>query len=401
MDIQKQKCSSIEHKEIDANSFCGECKIYMCNKCETFHSKLFSTHKTFILDKEIGDIFTGYCKEEKHNNELQFFCKTHNQLCCAVCLCKIKKNDIGKHKDCDVCNIEDIKNEKKKKLKENIKFLEEISNTIEDSINKLKNIYGKINGNKEQLKLKIQKIFTKIRNGINNREDALLLEVDKKFENLYIKEDIIKDIEKLPNKIKISLEKGKLIDKEDNKKDNNLSLLINNCIILENNIKEFNLINENIKKCNNSINLEIEFNQEEKEVNEFLEKIKIFGKLNSSIKSQNESFNLSSIIKDDINKQKSIINWIIEKTNKNNIKFELIFKMTEDGYKCIDFYNKCENKGPTLILIKTTKNKIFGGFTPLNWKKGGGEIYDRSNQTFIFSLNLMKKYDIINKKSLQ
>ena len=249
MDIQKQKCSSIEHKEIDANSYCGECKIYMCNKCETFHSKLFSTHKTFILDKEIGDIFTGYCKEEKHNNELQFFCKTHNQLCCAVCLCKIKKNDIGKHKDCDVCNIEDIKNEKKKKLKENIKFLEEISNTIEDSINKLKNIYGKINGNKEQLKLKIQKIFTKIRNEINNREDALLLEVDKKFENLYIKEDIIKDIKKLPNKIKISLEKGKLIDKEDNKKDNNLSLLINNCIILENNIKEFNLINENIKNA--------------------------------------------------------------------------------------------------------------------------------------------------------
>ena len=70
MDIQKQKCSSIEHKEIDANSYCGECKIYMCNKCETFHSKLFSTHKTFILDKEIGDIFTIYCKEEKHNNEL-------------------------------------------------------------------------------------------------------------------------------------------------------------------------------------------------------------------------------------------------------------------------------------------------------------------------------------------
>ena len=93
-------------------------------------------------------------------------------------------------------------------------------------------------------------------------------------------------------------------------------------------------------------------------------------------------------------------NWIIEKTNKNNIKFELIFKRTKDGYKCIDFYNKCENKGPTLILIKTTKNKIFGGFTPLNWKKGGREIYDRSNQTFIFSLNLMKKYDIINKEKL-
>ena len=71
--------------------------------------------------------------------------------------------------------------------------------------------------------------------------------------------------------------------------------------------------------------------------------------------------------------------------------------MSENGHKCSDFYDKCENKGPTLILVKTTANKIFGGFTPLNWKKGGGLFIDESNQTFIFSLNSLKKFDLINK----
>ena len=47
------------------------------------------------------EIFTGYCKEEKHNNELSFFCRTHNQLCCAACLSKITKKGNGQHADCE------------------------------------------------------------------------------------------------------------------------------------------------------------------------------------------------------------------------------------------------------------------------------------------------------------
>ena len=64
----------------------------MCNKCESLHSKLFSSHKTLIIGKEIEEFFDEYCPEEKHNQYLEFFCKTHNKICCAVCLCTIKKN---------------------------------------------------------------------------------------------------------------------------------------------------------------------------------------------------------------------------------------------------------------------------------------------------------------------
>ena len=58
----------------------------------------------------------------------------------------------------------------------------------------------------------VQKTFTKLRNALNDREDKLLLEIDKKYNELFQNEEIIKESEKLPNKIKISLEKGKEIE---------------------------------------------------------------------------------------------------------------------------------------------------------------------------------------------
>jgi hypothetical protein len=76
----------------------------------------------------------------------------------------------------------------------------------------LKKLFEKINEDKENLKKKIQEVFTKLRNEINNREDILLMDVDKKFNDLFFKEDLIKEGDKLPNKIKNSLTKGKFIN---------------------------------------------------------------------------------------------------------------------------------------------------------------------------------------------
>ena len=72
----------------------------------------------------------------------------------------------------------------------------------------------RINEEKEELKLKIQKIFTKLRNVLNERENELLLEVDKKYNEIYFNEKLVNEAEKLPNKIKIFLDKGKKIEKE-------------------------------------------------------------------------------------------------------------------------------------------------------------------------------------------
>ena len=124
--------------------------------------------------------------------KLKFFCKTHNQLCCSICISKIKTDEIGNHKDCEVCKIEDVKSEKMSKLKENINKLEELSKDLQESIDKLKIVFTTINESKETIKNDIQKVFTKLRNELNNREDEILLEVENKYNELYSTQDIIK-----------------------------------------------------------------------------------------------------------------------------------------------------------------------------------------------------------------
>ena len=305
MENKDKKCSSKEHQDINAICYCKACNVYMCYKCEVFHSKLLQNHNSFKLDNNINEIFTGYCTEAKHKNELEFFCKNHNQLCCAECITKIKGKGKGQHKDCDVCFIEEVKNIKMNSLKKNMESLQRLGDSFQENINKLKEVFEKVNENKENLKLKIQKIFTKIRNSLNEREDKLLLEVDEKFNKDYFNENIMIESKKLPNKIKISLEKGKKTDEEWND-DKNLISLINDCINIEKNIKDINNINELIKKCNNSYNIEINFFPEnESSINEIINSINEFG----YIYDNNEILLDSLIINHNRNYIDNLIRW--------------------------------------------------------------------------------------------
>ena len=50
------KCFTEEHKEIDAISYCPECRINMCNKCENIHSSFFKNHHAYKLNKDALDM---------------------------------------------------------------------------------------------------------------------------------------------------------------------------------------------------------------------------------------------------------------------------------------------------------------------------------------------------------
>ena len=313
----KIKCFSEEHKDINAISICPECRIYMCNKCENTHSSFFKNHHSYKLNKD-DEIFTGFCQEKNHTMKLEFFCKNHNQLCCGACIAKLKKNDVGQHSDCEILDLEKIKDEKKNKLKENIKCLEELETQFNEKMNNLKDIFQKIEKDKEDLKLNVQNIFTKIRNIINEREEQLLLDIDKIYNKNYFDEDIIKKGEKLPKQIKLSLAKGKLIDKEwDN---NNLNTYINDCIKIENNIKDINIINKNINKFNQKNQSKINFYPKGDSFNNFLQTLSSFGKISlNDFKfrecpekiSQNRAYILSGIDKNIMTKtDNSQYNWM-------------------------------------------------------------------------------------------
>jgi hypothetical protein len=99
----------------------------------------------------------------------------------------------------------------------------------------------------------------------------------------------------------------------------------------------------------------------------------------------------------------------IEKNKKNkdfipkscDFVFKLIYRATRDGDDASDFHKRCDEIGPNVTLVKSEKNKRFGGFTFCNWSipqkylekmKSNAGILKQDQYSFCFSLDLKKMY---------
>ncbi len=52
---------------------------------------------------------------------------------------------------------------------------------------------------------------------------------------------------------------------------------------------------------------------------------------------------------------------------RTNNKWKLIYRASEHEYTAKSFHEYCDDKGPTLIVIKSTEGWIFGGYTTKSW----------------------------------
>ena len=384
MEDKIKKCSYKDHKEINAIYYCQDCKTFVCNKCFNYHQGLFENHYINNLDNN-KEIFIDVCKEKNHINKFEFYCKTHNTLCCVGCISKIEAKGYGQHKDCDICIIEDIKEEKKNKLKENIKYLEDISNNLEDSIKEIKLLFDKIDDKKEKIKVEIQNVFTKLRTNLNEREDKLLSEVDEIFNNMFSNQEIIKESDKLPNKIKIALNRGKTIDNQCNNDNNKLSSFINDCLNIEENIKNIYIINENIKKFRITNDININFYIEKEYLDNFIKLINSFGKIDMNS-------GIDSLILKDKNEANKFYELI---SNKIKIKkMTLLFRTSNDGFLDKKLNEKINNKSNLIFLFLMENGRIFGAYIKSKIiARNGTNIKDEN--AFVFSLNNNKIYKIL------
>ena len=82
---------------------------------------------------------------------------------------------------------------------------------------------------------------------------------------------------------------------------------------------------------------------------------------------------------------------------KNITKFEPLFRASRDGYRALDFHNKCDGEINTIIFVKSKGGKRFGGFTRLSWNKK--DRYKNSEKDFTFSLDNEKVYSLENSNS--
>ncbi|CAG8793698.1 13893_t:CDS:1, partial [Racocetra fulgida] len=78
-------------------------------------------------------------------------------------------------------------------------------------------------------------------------------------------------------------------------------------------------------------------------------------------------------------------------TNPPSYKFKLLLRGSHDGFTPKMFHAYCDQKGPTVTVIHTTKKKIIGGYNPLDWHSRfishSMDNYERTNESFIFSLD--------------
>ncbi len=69
---------------------------------------------------------------------------------------------------------------------------------------------------------------------------------------------------------------------------------------------------------------------------------------------------------------------------KVNQRWELLYKASRDGFDANAFHSRCDNKGPTMTIIQSNNNYLFGGYTSISWTSGGD--YKNDTTAFLFTL---------------
>ena len=125
---------------------------------------------------------------------------------------------------------------------------------------------------------------------------------------------------------------------------------------------------------------------------EIIEKLPIISKeikIDKLIKINSLQLKESDILKDskDI---KLLINRLIK--DFDNIYLELVYKPINKDEKAENFHIVCDGIKNVIVLIKTTDNIKFGGFTSVGFNSLSGNT--RDDKAFLFSLDNNKIYEI-------
>jgi len=155
---------------------------------------------------------------------------------------------------------------------------------------------------------------------------------------------------------------------------------------------------------NNKIKYKIEIRKENEEFNKIYEGNNNNYLLNNLLSNTNYEFRIFSFYNDTYGNWSEIKKVKTNKFDSNILKeskredefiskilewsgykkMELIYRGSRDGTTSNIFHNKCDNKGPTIILFKNNKGNIYGGYCPISWIYNGE--WQSVPEAFIFTL---------------
>ena len=202
--------------------------------------------------------------------------------------------------------------------------------------------------------------------------------------------DCYLDLDKLElttdEKLKINKLEYEQIIKENKELKNKISNL-------EKNINSLNEKNNEIKKENKIINEKL--NNQKEEITKIKSENNNLQKKIISLCNFIEIFNSNILTNcDEKNKFINLIKNGIKNTEL--IQLKLLFRASRDGDNNTAFHQKCDNKSPTISIIQTKDNYIFGGYTEHKWDSTSICVSNKENETkktFMFSFNKLKIYN--------
>ncbi|CAG2186799.1 unnamed protein product [Mytilus edulis] len=186
-----------------AEEFCPQCEEVLCGDCRNHHkiSKSSKSHQTISIGKY--NKLPSFIKQIKHTCEehdcsLEFYCKSHDSLCCKLCL-------ISGHKECkETIFIEDFLTPSLGHQSAALANVEKVLKDLGDNISfAIKDRNRNMKELREQKRVIVEKIKEKrqeINTVLDNLEGVLLDEVSE-IENEYCQK-IDEVIAKLKDEIK-------------------------------------------------------------------------------------------------------------------------------------------------------------------------------------------------------
>jgi hypothetical protein len=82
-----------------------------------------------------------------------------------------------------------------------------------------------------------------------------------------------------------------------------------------------------------------------------------------------------------------------------NIRLELLFRASRDGFKAVPYHQKVDNQGPHVVLIKSKDhNQIFGASTDISQTSSGSYKAGNGN-TFLFKYTQQNQFQKLKCKN--
>jgi len=252
---------------------------------------------------------------------------------------------------------------------------------MDQEINNLNEIYKQIKSS-----------FEELRKQVNKKEEEMLIEVEGILEE---RSKLREDVRSVQGKLKTALSEAKmLMDKG----------CTQGCL-------DFDLMIEKVEELKEVIISDAEITKMKvmgggkyqvtsmNEIYKALNELKI---AQSTISEKHSALPIDSKILQNDDQKEMLTKWIAEvyPKDKQKISFELLYRGTRDGMGANSFHNKCDNKSPTVIIGKSSKGNVFGGYNSISWT--GSNLWKADNKAFIFSIThktihdkqLLPKYTI-------